>query len=216
MPDLLNYFKRALTGPLMSQEEFHLNVLIPNVRDITAAFDITYNPEEPVPGDNALADRLYAAAIEFLIRTGLYCADTNRVIRFDRAEIESGLNNYRQAGTFGEGLDRTVLTPRRPEDRTPPFCHIGTGIVATSEEIALAQVEGYAGVVQANSVSIPALGSIRGMPVISGSPLELYAVFSAIGTARKALRRAGRPGLPILNLCSSATTATGTIAGCYP
>lgn len=216
MPDLLDYMKRALSGPLMSQEEFHLNVLIPNVRDIIEAFDITYNPKEPVPEDNALADRLYAAAIEFLIRTGLYCADTNRVIRFERAEIEYGLKNYRQAGTFGEGLDRTRLTPRQPEDRTPPFCHIGTGIVATSEEIALAQVEGYAGVAQANSVSIPALASVRGMPVISGSPLELYAVFSAIGTARKALRRAGRPGLPILNLCSSATTATGTIAGCYP
>ena len=126
MPDLLDYLKRAVTGPIISQEDFHLNVLIPNVKDITAAFDISYNLKEPVPGDNALADRLYEAAIEFLIRTGLYCVDTNRVIRFDRAEIESGLKNYRQAGTFGEGLDRTMLTPRHPEDRTPPFCHIGT------------------------------------------------------------------------------------------
>jgi len=216
MPNLLDYLERALTGPIMPQEDFNLKILIPNVSDTVEEFDISYNPGEPVTADDALADRLYQAAVEFLTRTGLYCVDTNRVIRFDREEIERGLGDYRKAGTFGEGLDRSMLTPRRPEDRTPPFCHIGTGIVATSEEIATAQVEGYAGVPQANSVSIPAIASVRGVPVVSGSPLELYAVFSAIGCARKALRRAGRPGLPILNLCSSATTATSTIAGCYP
>ena len=216
MPSLFDYLERSVTGPILTQKDFHMNVLIPNIRKIVKEFDIKYDPNDPVPSDDALADRLYEASIEFLAMTGLYCADTNRIIQFDRKEIEKGLEDYQKAGTFGEGRDRSVLKPRKPGDKNPPFCHIGTGTVATSEEIAMAQVEGYAGVPQANSISIPALSSVRGMPVLGGSPQELYAVFASIGAARKALCQAGRPGLPILNLCSAATTATGTIAGCYP
>ncbi len=216
MPDLLDYLERTVTGPIVTQQNFNMKVLIPNIRNIAREFEIKYDPNNPVPSDNRLAGRLYEASIEFLVRTGLYCNDTNRIIRFDRKEIEQGLADYREAGTFGEGRDRSTLKPRKPEDRNPPWCHTGTGIVATSEEIAMAQVEGYAGVPQANSISIPALDTVRGLPVLGGTPLELYSVFNAIDTGRKALRMAGRPGLPIMNLCSSATSATGTIAGCYP
>jgi methylamine--corrinoid protein Co-methyltransferase len=52
--------------------------------------------------------------------------------------------------------------------------------------------------------------------VIGGSPLEIYATISSVQAARKALWRCGRPGLPILNLISSATTSMATIAGSHP
>ncbi len=216
MPDLLDFLERAMTGPIMTQQDFQINILMPNIRSVLEEFQIAYDPKDPVPSDDALADRLYGAAIEFLSRTGLYCEGTNRVIQFDKDELTEGMKSYRVPGTFGEGRDRSSLRPRKPGDTSPPFCHIGVGTVATTEEIAMAQVEGYAGVAQANSISIPALATVRGLQVQGGSPLEIYAVFNAISAARKALRRAGRPGLPILNLCSTATTAAGTIAGCYP
>ena len=54
------------------------------------------------------------------------------------------------------------------------------------------------------------------MPVIGGSPLEIHAAINSIQAGRKALLKCGRPGLPILNLISSATTAMGTIAGSFP
>ncbi len=160
MSGLLDYLERAMTGPIVTQQHFNMKVLIPNIRKIVKEFVITYDPKDPVSSDDALADHLYEASIEFLTRTGLYCDDTNRIIRFDRKEIEQGLADYREAGTFGEGRDRSMLKPRKPEDRNPPWCHTGTGIVATSEEIAEAQVEGYASVPQANSISIPALSTV--------------------------------------------------------
>ena len=216
MPSLLDYLERSVTGPIFTKKDFHMNVLIPNIRKIVKEFDIKYNPNDPVPSDDALADRLYEASIEFLGMTGLYCDGTNRIIKFDRKEIEKGLEDYREAGTFGEGRDRSTLTPRRPEDCKLPWCHIGNGTVVTSEEIAMAIVEGFAGIPQARSISIPTLDNVRGLPIMGGSPLELYGVINSIEDARKALRHAGRLGLPILNLCPAATTATGTIAGCYP
>ena len=88
--------------------------------------------------------------------------------------------------------------------------------MVTSEEIAAALVEGFAGIPQARSIAIPALDNVRGLPITGGSPLELYGVINSIEAARKALWHAGRPGLPILNLCPAATTAAGIIAGCYP
>jgi methylamine--corrinoid protein Co-methyltransferase len=216
MPSLFDYLERSLTGPILSQKDFQMKVLIPNIRKIVKEFDIKYDPKDPVSSDDALANHLYEASIEFLSRTGLYCNDTNRIIKFDRKEIEKGLKDYSEVGTFGEGRDRSILKPRKPGDKNPPWCHIGAGTIATSEEIAMAQVEGYAGIPHANSISIPALETVRGVPIMSGSPLELYGVFNSIKVARKALCQAGRPGLPIMNLCSAATTAAGTIAGCYP
>ncbi len=208
--------ERATSGPILSEDDFHLKVLIPNIRKVVKEFEIQYDPENPVPADDEFADRLFEAAIEFVTRTGVYCDATNRLIQVERAEILEAVENLPEGSAFGEGRERRLFKPRRPEDENPPWCHVGTGIVASSEEIALAQVEGYGSIPQADSISIPAFGRIRGMPVSGGSPLEIYATIASVQAGRKALRKAGRPGLPILNLISSATTAMATIAGTHP
>ncbi len=216
MPTLVNFMERATSGPLMTEEAFNMNLLIPNIRKIVDEYDIHYNPEEPLSNDDEFADRLFQAAIEFITRTGIYVDDTNRVINFEREEILDAIAGLPKISTFGEGRERRHFPSRRPEDGQLPWFHVGTGIVASSEDIALSQVEGYGSLSHANSISIPAFNHVNGLEVISGSPLEVYATSSAVQTARKALARSGRPGLPILNLISSATTSIGTIAGSHP
>jgi methylamine--corrinoid protein Co-methyltransferase len=216
MPSFLDYMERATYGQILSENDFNLKTLIPNVRWAVQEFEIRYTPEVPVTGDNDLADRLFEAAIEFLARNGVYCAATNRVIQIDRDEITAAIEDFPGQSTFGEGRDRQVFGARKPEDSRPPWCHVGAGIVASAEDIALAQVEGYGSIPQASSISIPAFGRVRGMPVSGGSPLEIYATAASVQAGRKALWQAGRPGLPILNLISSATTSMATIAGSHP
>lgn len=216
MPNFLDFMERATTGPIVSEDDFNMKFLIPNTRKIVKEFDIRYTPENPVPSDDAFADRLFEAAIEFLVRTGIYCDDTNRVIHLEREEIKRAVENLPEGAYFGEGRDRRLFKSRKPGDDSPPWCHVGTGIIASSEEIAMAQVEGYGSVPQASSISIPAFSGVRGMSVSGGSPLEIFASISSVQAARKALWKAGRPGLPILNLISSATTSMATIAGTYP
>lgn len=77
-------------------------------------------------------------------------------------------------------------------------------------------IEAYGSIAQANSISISALDQIRGIPVMAGSPAELYAAIRAVRIGRQALQRAGRPGLPIMNLISTAATAVTTIGASAP
>jgi methylamine--corrinoid protein Co-methyltransferase len=216
MPNLIDFMERATSGPIVVEDDFNIKRLIPNVRKIINEFNISYSPENPVPSDDDFADRLYEAAIEFIVRTGVYCNNTNRVIQFERDEIKAAVKNLPAGSYFGEGRERRYFKSRKSEDERPPWCHVGTGIVASSEDIALAQIEGYGRIPQANSISIPAFNRVKGMQIISGSPLEIHATISAVQAGRKGLTKAGRPGLPILNLISSATSAMGTIAGTHP
>ncbi len=130
MPNLLDFMNRATTGPILSEDEFNMKRLIPNVRKIVREFEIRYTPENPVPSDDVLADRLFEAAIEFIVRTGIYCDDTNRVIQFERNELLQAVKNLPAGATFGEGRDRRVFKPRVPGDGNQPWYHVGTGIVA--------------------------------------------------------------------------------------
>ncbi|UCF27164.1 MAG: monomethylamine:corrinoid methyltransferase, partial [Chloroflexota bacterium] len=87
MPNLIDFMERATSGPIVVEDEFNLKRLIPNTRKIVKEYNITYSPENPVAADDSLADRLFEAAIEFIIRTGIYCDDTNRVIQIEKDEI---------------------------------------------------------------------------------------------------------------------------------
>jgi methylamine--corrinoid protein Co-methyltransferase len=216
MPNLLDFMHRATTGPILSEDAFNMRSLIPNIKRIVKEYDIRYDRTVPVPVDDGMADRLFEAALDFVTRTGVYCDATNRVIQVDRAEIVAAMENLPEGSIFGEGRDRRLYRPRQPEDETPPWCQVGSGVVASSEEIAMAQVEGYGSLPQARSVCVPALNRVQGMQAIGGSPLEMVATIASVQAARKALQRCGRPGLPIMNLIASATTAVGTIAGSFP
>ena len=216
MPELFDYFERSFSGPIVTEKDFFMKSLIPSIRRIVDEFEIRFDPATPIVTDNDMADRLFEAAIELLNATGLYCDGTNRVIAFHRNEIYEGLESYQNTGTFGEDTDRHRIEPRKPEDGNLPWCHLGNGIAATSAEIASALVEDLATIPQIRSLAIPALANVHGRPVLGGSPFEIYSVVESIETARKALKNAGRPGLPILNLNPAATTAAGAIAGCYP
>ncbi|MEN8244370.1 MAG: monomethylamine:corrinoid methyltransferase [Thermodesulfobacteriota bacterium] len=216
MPELFDYLERSVTGSMMTEKDFLMKILIPNIRKVVDEFGIQFDLAVPISSDNDMADRLFEAAIEFISITGLYCESTNRVIAFERDEIREGMAAYQNAGIFGEDEDRHQIKPRKPEDGNLPWCHLGNGIAVDSEEIAMALVEGYAGIPQVRSVTIPVLDNVQGRPVLGGTPFELYSVIESVATARKALNNAGRPGLPILNLNPAATTAGGAIAGCYP
>ncbi len=216
MLPILEICRRAEAGPRMDQESFDLDVVFANARRLCEQYEIAYDPETPVPSDDDLADRVYQAALDFVAAVGVYCSDTGRVIRFTREEAIAAIAQGRGRCIMGEGKDRHVWTPRKPDSDTRPWYHVGTGIANTDERIALNLVKSYAEISVANSLSVPALQQIGGRPVASGTPTEILAAIRGIKIARDASRQAGRPGLAIGNCISTAGTALATVAASAP
>ncbi|MCL7452955.1 MAG: monomethylamine:corrinoid methyltransferase [Anaerolineae bacterium] len=216
MLDFLDVYERALKGPIMNEEDFNLKVFIPTLRKVVKAYGIKYQPDVPVPSDDEAADSLYEAAADFLSQVGVYCQDTNRIIQFSRDEILEAVKKAPGRCLAGEGKDAGEFGLRRPDDRKIPWHHVGSGIVATSEEVMTNLIEGYGALPEVDSVAISSLDNIRGIPVSAGAPSELYAAIRSVRIGREALRRSGRPGLPIMNLIATAAAAVTTIAASAP
>lgn len=216
MLNFLDVYERALKGHLMTEQDFDLKVFIPNLRKVVKEYGIAYDPENPIPSDDTAADNLFNAAVEFFSRVGVYCQDTNRVIQFSQDEIMKAVREAPGKCQAGEGKEAGVFGMRAPDDGKTPWLHVGSGIVATSEEMMSNLIESYGSIVEANSISISALDNVRGIPITAGSPAEMYAAIRGVKIGREALRRSGRPGLPIMNLISTAAAAVTTIAASAP
>ena len=212
----LDVYERALKGPIMSEQDFDMKVFIPTLRRMVRDHGIRYDKDNPVPSDDTLADNLFHAAVEFMSQVGVYCQDTNRVIQFTKEEILQAVREAPGHCFAGEGKEAGVFGMRKPDDAQIPWLHVGSGIVCTTEEMMTNLIESYGSIAKVDSISISALDSIRGIPVMAGSPAELYAAIRGIKIGREALRRAGRPGLPIMNLISTAAAAVTTIAASAP
>lgn len=228
MLGILEICHRAQTGPRMDQQSFDLDMVFAAAQRLCEKYAVVYDPDTPVPSDDALADRVYQAAIDFVVEVGVFCPDTSRMIRFSRGEVLEAVAclpsvghqdvpaNGRGHRVMGEGPDRHVWMPRRPDSDAQPWYHVGTGIVNTDEQIAFDLVRSYAAIGSANSISAPALDKIGGYPVVSGTPSEILGSIRGIRIAREALQQAGRPGLAIGNCRSTAGTALATMAASAP
>jgi hypothetical protein len=206
---------RAMTGRHCSEGSFDMEIFVPKVREVVNKYKIKYDPDNPVPSDDDLADRVFQAGFELYRDVGNYCPDTERVIQFSEEELREALAEAPSAPVFGEGKDAKVLVARKPESKAPPWCFIGAGGAAVSDEELYASIlEAYASFLPlANSITAPTIVSINGRTVRTGSPLEVMASIRATVLAREALRRGGRPGLPIMNCIATAGSDTAKIAG---
>lgn len=218
MVTFIDVIERALTGKPCLERDYDLKIFSTKLREVVKEYDIKYDPENPVPSDNNLADDVFKAALDFYCEVGTYCTDTERIIRFDENEVKERLKTAPSKIVFGEGVDAGTLVPRKPEDKTPPWFFVGAGGAAvSSEEILVKLLESYAKTIPiANAITTPALTSVNGIRIRPKSPLEILGAIRTVVFAREALRRAGRPGLPIMNCIGTAQSAVALIGGLHP
>ena len=215
MISFLEVLERATTGPMMSVKEYDLKLFIPAVREVVKKYKIKFDPENPCPADDDLADRIYQAGLELYSKVGTYCTDTERVIRFTREEINQAVYECPKVVYFGEGPDRVEWHGRKPDDDKLPHCHVGSG-TNTTEDVALKMVETYGRITKARTLSIPSLTTVGKLHASMGSPMEILAAINMMHIARDGLRRAGRPGMAIIDLHPSCASGIGTIAASNP
>jgi methylamine--corrinoid protein Co-methyltransferase len=63
-----------------------------------------------------------------------------------------------------------------------------------------------------DGITIPCLTQVNGQPIVGGSPLGIEGAIRAVLLTREGMRRAGRPGMPIVNGVTTAARAQEHIA----
>ena len=216
MLDILEIVQRAQSGKKVPPESFDIDCVYSVLAALVEKYDISYDSDNPVPSDDALADRVYQAAIDFFEKCGVYFQPTGTIINFSRQEILDAVANYDGDCHFGEGKDARIFRSRKPDSNSRPFCHVGSGIVASTEEIAHQIVFGNASIPAADSMSVNALDKVDGHQINTGQPSEIIGAIRSIEVARNACRQAGREGLAIINGVATAGSALATIATTSP
>jgi methylamine--corrinoid protein Co-methyltransferase len=208
--------KRSENGKLMEERQFDLLVASTS-REMVKKHNIKFDPEELIPSDEGLADRLFEAAVEFFLKTGVYCATTGRVMSFSRQELDEALEDSVDHIVWGEGRDQRIMVARKPEDPRPPLCNFTLVGTPYPEEQFLQACMSTAKERLADCFSGPSLlGTLGGVEVRSGSPVEVEAAIWDVGKRREAARRVGCPGKGMYTIVSAAERADAMIAAARP
>ncbi|MCP4154258.1 MAG: monomethylamine:corrinoid methyltransferase, partial [bacterium] len=192
---MLNFYEvfyRFLEGPHISEMDYDLD-FDQKLRDTVTKYGIKYDPENPIPQDDQMADNVFAAGLEFYEKIGTYCIDTLRVATFTKREILEALAEAPSEPVFGKDKDAKKLTARPPESDLPPWFFIGAaGAAVTDERVLAAIVEEYGHVPYGNSITTPSITRINGRPIVAKTPLEVLGAIRTVEVSKAALRKVGR------------------------
>jgi len=199
---------------MLSEKDFNMMVS-KKLMEVVKSHGIKYDRDMLVPSDDGLADDVFKAAMDFSYEVGTYCMDTERMMEFAEEEVKDAVKNAPRQALFGEGKEAKTFIPRKPESKDIPWCHVGAGIVVSSEEIQSRLIEGLATIPNVDSISPVPLDAIDNVPV-KGSHLQFYNSLSFMATTKKVLTKVGKPGMPLITLVSACSSPLATMASTAP
>ncbi len=203
--------RRSEKGPFIKEADFDRKVGQLS-RRMVEKYAIKYDPENVVPTDDDMVDRVYQAGLDLFLELGIYCRDSSRLMKFSREEVEWALAHAATAVTYGQGVDVRTVTRRTIEDKKPPFCFNTPVGCTVAEERFVAMVQSYAQEPLSDTFSSAFSQTVHGRPVKSGTPQEVEAAIWNVMKLREAARAAGRPHIGIHNLISNAERTDATLA----
>jgi methylamine--corrinoid protein Co-methyltransferase len=202
--------KRAETGPLMEANDFLMTRVAANVVKLQKEYDVRWDGKSLVNLDDELADRCWAAGKELLLTAGFYSANSRRVIEFTPQEIEHTLRFAPTQVPMGQGKDVVTIHHRDVEDTRLPFIFSGPFNADTHEDMLVRLNEAFAQERIIDCLFLPGyLKELDGLMIRPNSGLSSRAAVLYGQWAREAVRRAGRPGIPI---CGHSVMALNEIA----
>lgn len=191
------------TGPVMDSDEFDMN-LFKETKRLKNEYDIEYDPENPIPRDNSLINDIFEAGLELFIRTGSYCVDSQRVIKYSEEEVKEAIKEASNELILGSGNYERNITQRKSRDYKESL-NLGGVIESNPEEDAYVKI--YQALGRYSELDALYWGPcehVEGFKWRPGTPLELHSGSVSVSWVREALRRAGKIGLPLISACPSA------------
>ena len=213
--NFLEICERSYYGPVVKKADWDMRSVVRTTAALVKKYDLTWDKNDLVPADEALMDRMFAAARELILTTGVYNMSTERVVRLTADEIDAGLSNMKQSLVMGEGKDAVTLTPRRPEDDRRPLIWAGNPGCPTPESLFLPTVKSWLQEHVVDLITCGSLATVEGYPVRSGEPSEIMAVKKELKLLRQARLEAGRPGVGML-AAESSVSELGDLCVAHP
>jgi len=213
MPGLhFEMMERADQGARVRENEFDKSIF-PRLKELIEKYQIKYDRSQPIPNDDAMADRLFAAGMEYAIEKGLWVLNTQKVVHFSEAEIWRYLDNYHTPLTFGYGKDQVMLQARKLDSYDRPLViGGGAGSSMTEGEVYVKHMMNFAMEPTNDMVANGNPAWIEGREIRPYSPNEVHGAIQEVGWIREAIRRVGRPGMPLFVAPGCAASAPPAVA----
>lgn len=192
---VFDVYERAKTGPKVEEKLWDFKIIPQTATKLKQKYGIKMDKKKIIPTDKELIDNLFNAGLEMLVECGVYCIDTNRVIKYTREEVLAAIGSVSTRVVYGEGKQAVVLSPRSYKDKQPPIIQGGPTGAPCSEDQFLAIHQSYAQEPLVDTIVDGVLQTIKGYDPVPGSPWEIAAVKSEAILVRAAQDRAGRTGM---------------------
>jgi methylamine--corrinoid protein Co-methyltransferase len=184
--------ERSLTGPFMEEKKFIRKLMMPKMKEVIKKYEIKYDPKNPVPADDDLADRVWQAAVEFFLEVGTFNQDTSRIIKFTESELKEALFAAPSQYIVGANRDQRIFQHRDVEDTKKPFIIMSPDITY-DEEYFLSACIAYLKEPLLDGICSPLLDKFLGRDLVSHHPIELGGCMHHAMSLREAARLVGRP-----------------------
>jgi methylamine--corrinoid protein Co-methyltransferase len=213
--DYLEIIDRSNSGTFSSEENWDLEKVALTCMKLTEKYDLNWDRQQIAANDPALADRVFQAGFELACEIGAYNRSTERIIRFDRSELETGLKEMKQTLNMGTGADERVLFPRKITDERPPLVWAGNPGAPHPEDLFLPAVASWAQEPIVDLITCGSLAEVDGREVRTGEPLEITATRRELTYLHQALQKVGRTGMGML-AAQSSVSELGDLAVANP
>lgn len=194
---LLQVLDKAETGPIVTEQDFDRYFIRDAVATLVKKYDLALPKGVLVPADDALADRIFDAGFELACTTGVWCIDTSRRMIFSERELCEIIETTPAQVVLGEGADIVTMHARRPDENSRVATVGGAYGIPVPEEQFVAIMLSYAQEPLIDFIDNASLSTTYGRPIRAASPWEAIGCWQECDLSFEAIRRAGRPGMPI-------------------
>lgn len=192
---VFDIYERAKSGQKVEEKEWDFKIIPQTATKLKKKYNIKMDKKQIIPTDKELIGNLFKAGMEMLVECGIYCIDTNRVIKYTEEEIWASIKAAPKKVMYGEGKEAVPLMPRSHKDKRPPIIQGGPTGAPCSEDMFLAIHQSYAQEPLVDTIVDGVLQTINGYDPVPNSPWEIAAVKSEAIMVRAAQSRAGRTGM---------------------
>jgi methylamine--corrinoid protein Co-methyltransferase len=209
--EFVNILDKAENGPMVDINEWDQVYIYQTIKDLVKKHNIQIDVKNPgVPSDDDLADRVFEAAMDLAVQSGVYCTDTQRQMVFSRDELEDVLARVPEEVQIGKGSDTRVIKKRSVDQEGHVTIGGGFWGVVVPEDLLLPMTMAYAQIEENDFLCTGALRTTYGRPIRAGSPWDTLACWQEMRDTFEAIERVGRPGMTISGPNTSAS-AIGTV-----